>query len=94
MFKVGAFHPPDAMFRTERAAHFLHQIMHSGLNLGFLMVVIGAGFSFKRENIVMQIAVPNMAETIDAELSDAGQNLTAFGDKVGDGTQRDGDIMT
>ena len=64
MFQIGRLEAPDPVLRTDGSAHLMHHAMHRLPYARPLGGAVGLGFAAQRVNIVMEIAVAQMSETL------------------------------
>src|SRR5690625_7760898 len=82
------------MFGADRAAERMDKIMHRLAKPGAEMRMIGGAPAFLRKDVVVQIAITEMAETVDPKAGvDAGHGSVSAADEFRDARDRKGDVM-
>ena len=66
----------------------MHQIVDRALDLLAQRLMVGLGAALGREDVVMQVAIAQMAETVDPERPQRRDPRQTFGDEGGQRLQR------
>ena len=92
-FEVFDLEPPDAVFRADRTAQFMHQIVDRRLDRATVVQMVLAAAPLHGENIIVQVAVAHMTETVDPEIPKCRDFFARPNDKLRQRPQGDRDIV-
>ncbi len=92
-FQVGDLEAADAVFGADRSVKFMHQVVDAAFDRVAFLLMVSAGSAGHREYVVMQVAVAQMAEAVDAVAPDPGQRRACAIDELWHAAQWHRDVM-
>ena len=66
--KIFDFHAADTMFGRKATSQFVNKVIDSAFYRLAYVGVLVPGTPFRREDVVVQVAVPNMTEAVNADI--------------------------